>query len=355
MTATDAAARRRQLAVVIPCYRAARHVGGVIDGLPSWVTHIVAVDDACPDGTGAVLDACAARDRRVVVEHHARNRGVGGAMATGLRIARALGADVIVKMDADGQMDPAYLPDLLRPLLEERADFAKGNRFQHLAALSTMPVARRVGNVGLSFLTKAASGCWHVFDVQNGYLAMTGEVLDTLPLAQLDVGYAFENSLLVHVAIQNFAVVDVPMPAIYGDEVSNLRIGRALVQFPPRLLHLLLRRLVLRYGVHDLSPVLLYLVAALALGGFGTVFGGYHWWHSIASGVPATTGTVVLALLPLLMSFNLLLQAIDLDIRSAPRPRHRQRRVERADVPGHFQPGAQARDVDAAGDGSVES
>src|SRR5262245_15793864 len=103
--------RGLNVAVAIPAYRGETTIAGVIAGLPELVDHVVAVDDASPDGTGAALDAI--RDPRLTVIHHEKNRGVGGAMKTAYRRCLEMGADVVVKMDSDGQMDPAQLPALL--------------------------------------------------------------------------------------------------------------------------------------------------------------------------------------------------------------------------------------------------
>lgn len=325
-----------KLAVVLPCYRVEQQIATLIAALPPWATLIVAVDDASPDRTGAILDGLAAADPRLAVIHHPRNLGVGGAMISGFRHALAAGADFVVKLDGDGQMDPAFLPQLLRPLLEGRADFAKGNRFRHRADLRAMPGPRFIGNVALTFLTKLASGYWRLFDTQNGYLALRGAVLARLDLDRLERGYCFENSLLVELSLEDAPVVDVAIPAIYRNESSSLSIARSLLSFPPKLLRLFGRRILRKYLLDDVSPVAVYLLVAGALFLFSTLFGGYHWARSILEGVPATTGTVVLALLPFLMAFNLLLQAIDLDIRNTPAPRPPRRELALEEVPALF-------------------
>ncbi|MDA8021027.1 MAG: glycosyltransferase family 2 protein, partial [Thermoanaerobaculia bacterium] len=229
--------------------------------------------------------------------------------------------DIVVKIDGDGQMDPRYLPDLIRPLEEGRADYSKGNRFRYLRDLEGMPRARVFGNIGLTFLTKLASGCWHVVDVQNGYLAITRTALAALPLDRTEKGYAFENWMLTQVSINSFRVAEIPMPAVYGDEVSNLSIRRSLLSFPPKLCALLLERIFLRYVIYDLSPIALYLLCAILFLLFGGLFGGYLWWQSLATGLPTPTGSITLALVPILLEFQVLVQAVDLDMRNSPRPR----------------------------------
>jgi len=307
----------RCIAVVIPAYRGEATIAAVIRGLPDLVDHVVVVDDASPDGTSEVVVALA--DPRVHLLRTTRNRGVGGAMKAGLREALRLGVDIAVKMDADGQMRPELLPDLLDPLCSADYDYSKGNRFYDRQALASMPRLRLLGNVASSFLTKLASGCWNVFDTQNGYLAMTAGLLRRLDIDRLAEGYFFENSLLIQLNILDVPVVEVPMPARYGGEISSLRPWRMVWQHPPRLLGGLLYRLWHKYFLMHTSPVALLLLCGWPMLLFGVAFGAYHWYVSIATGVPATTGTVMLAVLPIVLGVQFLLEALIMDASSAPK------------------------------------
>lgn len=328
--------RHHTLAVVVPCYNVAREIEGVIRSLPAWVAHVIAVDDRSTDTTRAVLAELAAAHPRLIVLHHEVNGGVGAAMVTGYREALRREADFVVKVDGDGQMGPAELPRLLLPLLEDRADYAKGNRFRHMKDLENMPRLRLFGNVCLTFMTKLASGYWHIFDAQNGYLAISRDALESIPLARVDTSYAFENSMLALLNIENWAVIDVPMPAVYGEETSNMSLTRVMLSFPPRLFKMFVRRIFLKYAFLDVSPVSIYTIVGTALLAFACSFGGYHWWQSIDTGVAAPTGTVVLALLSFLMGFTLLLQAINLDITNSPRPRAPRERLSADRIPALF-------------------
>jgi glycosyltransferase involved in cell wall biosynthesis len=183
----------QRVAVVIPAYRAAESIERVLRGIPAWVDAIYVVEDASPDDTAARVRAL--DDPRVRLLIHERNRGVGAAMATGYRQALSDGADICVKMDADDQMDPSHLAALIEPLIAGRADYTKGNRFHDAEALRRMPVARQIGNAGLSFLVKAASGQWHIFDPTNGYTAIHRTALTALDLRRLHPRYFFECSM----------------------------------------------------------------------------------------------------------------------------------------------------------------
>lgn len=310
-----------RVAVIIPCYRAARHIGAVLDSLPDDLDHILVVDDACPDGSGQVARDRAGLDPRIEVLTHTVNGGVGAAMVTGFRRALALGADIVVKMDGDGQMDPTFLPALLEPLRTGRADMAKGNRFRDFRALRAMPPLRLLGNSALSFLVKAASGQWGVMDPTNGFLALSRRALDNIELERLSPRYFFECDLMIRLGTARLAVEDVAMPARYGDEDSSLRISRVLLTFPPLLVRGFLRRLLLSYFIHDFNIASLYLLTGLPLALFGLVMGLGEWAMSMESGVPRTAGTVMLAGLPLILGFQLLLQAIAFDVANAPRPK----------------------------------
>ena len=313
-----------KVAVIIPAYRAAGTIEKVLAEIPAWVDAVYVVDDSSPDGTAA--RAAAGGDRRVRVLSHEENRGVGGATVTGYRQALADGMEICVKMDADGQMDPARLPELVEPLVAGRADYAKGNRFHDAAALRRMPPARRAGNAGLSFLIKAASGQWHVFDPTNGYTAIHRAALSALDLGGLAPRYFFESSMLIRLREIGALVEDVPMPARYGDERSHLSVGRALVEFPWLLLRHGLKRIFWQYFVADFNAVSLFLASGIPLAGFGLGFGVYQWIESYKSGNLASTGTVMLAVLPFILGFQLILQALVLDVQSAPRRPLQERR-----------------------------
>lgn len=308
-----------RVAVVIPSYRVARHIAAVIAGIPDTVHHILVVDDCCPEGSGDV--AAGVDDPRVEVLRHSVNQGVGGAVVTGYRRALELGCDVMVKMDGDGQMDPAELPGLLEPVMSGRVDYSKGNRFRHFQALAQMPAIRLIGNSALSFLVKVASGHWNVMDPTNGYTAIRASALEELELSQLSKRYFFECDLLIALGIAGLPVEDVAMPARYGDETSSLRIGRVLREFPPLLLRRFLRRLLIRYFVTDFSITSLYLVVGTLLAGFGTIMGAVEWLQSVETGIARSAGTVMLVAMPIILGVQFLLQAVAQDIASTPKPR----------------------------------
>ena len=305
-------------AAVIPCYRVEREIQSVLQAIPAYIRHIIVVDDASPDATADLVSASAKKDERITLVRHPSNQGVGGAMLTGYRKALELGAQLVVKIDGDGQMDMTYLPRLLQPLIEGKADYTKGNRFRDFKSLQQMPFIRRLGNMGLGFLAKAATGYWNMFDPTNGFHAIRAEVLAQLPLDKLDRTYYFETSMLANLYLIGAVVKVVPMPARHQGEVSSLLVHRILFEFPPRLLATLLRRLVLKNFIYDFSMGSIYLLAGLPLLFFGFTFGIIKWIQYASIGVPAPTGTVMLATLSVLLGIQLLLSAIEIDLRSVP-------------------------------------
>ena len=306
------------IAVVIPCHRVEREIAAVIANLPRYLQYIIVVDDASPDKTSEIIKELAQKDGRISLICHEKNQGVGGAMLTGFRKALELDAQIVVKIDGDGQMDTAYLPNLLTPLIEGRADYAKGNRFRDFQALQKMPLVRRMGNIALGFLTKAATGYWDLLDPANGFVAIRSNVLAQLPLDQIDRTFFFETSMLANLYLIKAVVKDVPMPARYEGEISNLSVRNTLLEFPFKLLKTFIRRLVLKNLIYDFSMASIYIFAGLPLLLFGLIFGISKWISYAMRDIPAPTGTVILPTLSVLLGVQFVIAAIEIDLRSVP-------------------------------------
>ena len=311
--------RETRIHVVIPAFNVADRIGAVLKAVPEFVDAITVVDDASRDGTAET--ALAVGDARVRLLRHDLNQGVGGAMVSGFRDALVDGEGIVVKMDGDGQMDPAMLPRLLDPIIEGRCGYTKGNRFLFARELGVMPRHRLLGNFSLTFLTKLASGYWHVFDPQNGYLAIAIPALRLLDFDRLSRRWFFENDMLINLNVFNVPVADVPMPSRYGDERSAMSIGRVLISFPFHLFRGYWSRFYRKYVLRDFSPIALFMLAGLPLLVFGILLGGYTWFQSWRLNRFASTGTVMLSVLPFIVGFQLVLQALVLEMRESPGPR----------------------------------
>jgi len=307
-----------KIAVVIPCYRVRRHIEGVLAGIGAEVDGIFVVDDCCPEGTGRHVEETV-RDSRVRVIFHAENRGVGGAMITGYLAALEAGAEIVVKLDGDGQMDARLVPHFIAPLRARTADYVKGNRFFHPDYLLRMPKLRVLGNTLLSFANKLISGYWDLMDPANGFTAIHRTALSAVPLDKIDPRYFFESDMLFRLNVARAVVADLPMRAVYADEKSNLRIGRVLLVFPWQYLNRFVKRLCFNYFLRDFNAGTLALLFGLLLVASGTVFGLYHWMAGEFSGTEATAGTVMLAALPVILGFQLLLFFLQFDIMSVPK------------------------------------
>ena len=307
------------VAAVVPAYNVSAELGAVLRQIPAIVKTIIVVDDGSRDDTAAVADRYALLDPRLIVVHHPVNRGVGGAMVTGFAKALEAGADVVVKVDGDGQMPLWLLPQLVQPLVDGTADYTKGNRFRDFQAIRAMPMVRRIGNVVLSFLAKAATGYWHCFDPTNGFVAIRADVLSQVPLKKVDPTYFFETSMLGHLYVLGAVVKEVPMPARYAGETSSLRIGRVLRQFPSRLLGCLFRRITLKNFVYDFTVESFQIACGIPLLLAGLIYGGYWWQWYATRNLAAPTGTVVLSAMMIMIGVQLLISAVNLDLQAIPR------------------------------------
>ena len=302
--------------LVIPCYKVKAQILAVLAKAPAWVEGIVCVDDACPEGSGDFIEANAA-DPRVVVVRLQRNLGVGGATMAGYAEAERRGGRILVKVDGDDQMDLAYVAQLVAPILLGDADYAKGNRFTSLSHLQTMPTVRVLGNAALSFAAKLSTGYWNIFDPTNGFTAIDAQVAKMVMRRRISGRFFFETDLLYHLGALRAVVRDVPIPARYADEVSNLRISAIVGPFALKHLRNFLQRVLGQYFVRDFNVASLELVFGL----FSILFGAGYAAHYIAARMPgqaASAGVVMAAALPVILGAQLLLQAANFDVLNVP-------------------------------------
>ena len=304
-------------AVIIPCYRVKSKILQVVENITTEVSRIYVVDDCCPEYSGDFVSANCT-DPRIVVLKHTENQGVGGAVITGYKQALKNGFDIIVKLDGDGQMDPALIPKLLKPLKECQADYTKGSRFFSLGDLESMPNMRLFGNALLSFVNKVSSGYWNIMDPTNGYTAIHRTALSRLPLSKLSRRYFFESDMLFRLGTVRAVVRDIPMRAIYDDEESNLSIKKVALEFPSLYIMSFFKRLFYNYFLRDFNGASLEFVVGIMLLLFGASWGGYHWYSSILNQVEATTGTVMIAALTIILGAQLLLSSITFDMGNTP-------------------------------------
>ena len=308
----------KTVAIVIPCYRVKNHILDVIARIDPDCGRIYVVDDCCPEQSGALVEK-ECRDARVTVIKHSVNQGVGGAVMSGYRAALRDGFTVLVKLDGDGQMDPALVAQFVDPILAGEADYTKGNRFFYLENIARMPGIRVFGNAVLSFMAKLSTGYWDLFDPTNGYTAIHAAVASRLPFDKISQRYFFETDMLFRLNTLRAVVVDVPMESLYADEVSNLKIRHVLGEFMVKHVRNLTKRIFYNYYLRDMSIASLELPTGLMLLLGGLSFGVYKWISLRGEGMFASTGTIMLAALPILMGVQLLLAFLNYDITQVPR------------------------------------
>jgi glycosyltransferase involved in cell wall biosynthesis len=306
------------IAVVIPCYRVKRHILDVLARIGPEVHLIFVVDDACPEHSGAwVQQEC--KDARVRVLQHSVNQGVGAAVMTGYTAALQANAHVLVKIDGDGQMDPALIPLFIAPILKGQADYTKGNRFYDLRHIGQMPLVRLAGNAALSFMAKLSTGYWNLFDTTNGYTALHAKLAKRIAFDKVSQRYFFETDILFRLNIVRAVVVDIPMDASYGSEVSGLKVGQIIGEFFTKHIRNFSKRIFYNYFLRDMTVASLELLCGIGFLVFGTVFGAVHWAHSLSSGIPTPLGTIMLAALPTMLGLQMLLAFVAFDVANVPR------------------------------------
>jgi hypothetical protein len=311
---------KHNISIVIPYYKASKEILKVVAKIPDYIQNVIVVDDASPETLPKEeLQKLSEGRFKLYCLKNDKNLGVGGATKKAMLHALELNSDVVVKVDADDQMDLSFIPDLVEPVLRGEAEVAKGNRFRDFEALKKMPVFRRMGNMILSLLIKSSTGYWHNFDPTNGFFAINGNVLKKVNFSNLDNRYYFETSLLSELYFQRARVKDVAMPAIYGDEKSNMQVWKMPFVFTPKLIGTFLKRMIKGYFLYDFNPGSIYLLFGIPLFLFGLIFGIYTWIHYASQNIFTPTGTIMIVTLSIILGFQFILQATQYDIINAPK------------------------------------
>jgi dolichol-phosphate mannosyltransferase len=316
-------AEENKIAVIIPCYKVTKHILAVLQKIGPEVDFIYVVDDCCPDNTAEwVRTHCS--DPRIRRIRHEQNLGVGGAVITGYRAAILEGATLLIKLDGDGQMDPALIPQLIAPLLRGDADYTKGNRFFNLEKIRAMPTLRLFGNALLSFIAKLSTGYWDIFDPTNGYTALHADVAKQLPFDKISPRYFFESDLLFRLNTLRAVVVDVPMDAHYGDEISHLTISHIIGEFLFKHARNFFKRLFYNYYLRNMSLASIELPLGTLFLFFGLIYGSIQWMHSAKHHLPTPTGTIMIATLSTIIGLQFVMAFLNYDMNSVCRnPLHR--------------------------------
>jgi glycosyltransferase involved in cell wall biosynthesis len=314
----------KSVGVVVPAHNEEGLIGEMITTIPEFVDRVFVIDDCSTDATWEQIQRAVERENaspnvakadggqvqsRIIPRRHETNRGVGGGIKTGYKLAVQEGMDVVAVMNGDGQMDPDILDEIIEPVVEGRADYSKGNRLHSAEHYRGMSGWRFTGNALLTFMTKIASGYWQMNDPQNGYTAISREALETLDIDDLYDDYGFLNDLMVKLNVHGFRVTDVEMRAVYGDEESGIEYRSFVPKLSKLLLVRFLWRLKARYLVADFHPlVLLY-----GLGPLGVFVGlGSIGWAALDGGLSVLTAQI--GILVVLFSCFITVLAMTMDM-----------------------------------------
>jgi glycosyltransferase involved in cell wall biosynthesis len=313
-----------KVAVVIPCYKVSKNLKSVLNEIGPEVTFIYCVDDNCPEESWKTAESIANNDNRIRVIRREKNGGVGAAVISGYKAALEDDAEIIVKIDGDGQMSPKLVPKFIKPITENRADFIKGNRFYDLKSISGMPFVRIFGNSMLSFINKLSSGYWDLFDPNNGYTAIHAKVLKLIPLEKLNERFFHEADMLFRLSTVRAVVKNIPMDSVYDDEESNLSILNILVTFPYLHLNRTTKRIFYNYFLRNFNIASLYFILGLFLSIFGFWYGIDSLIELSKSNMTASAGTVMLAAMPIIIGNTYLVGFLAYDMQDTPKdPIHR--------------------------------
>ncbi|MDR2461297.1 MAG: glycosyltransferase family 2 protein [Deltaproteobacteria bacterium] len=263
----------KSLCAVVPAYNEEKLLTGVVDTMPQFVDHIVIINDKSTDGTLELATRLKEKDKRVVIIDHAENQGVGGSIASGYKWARDNSIDMAVVMAGDGQMDPANLPALCDLVAVEGVDYSKGNRLVYKEAYQVIPKVRFFGNAILSFLTKVASGYWHIADSQTGYTVISLRALKAIDWDKMYKRYGQPNDILVRLNVEDMLVRDVPVKPVYNiGEKSGFKPRQVLWPISRLLIKMFFWRLWKKYVIRDAHPLFLFILLGCTLLGLSFVF-----------------------------------------------------------------------------------
>ena len=257
---------------VVPCYRSSKIAPKLVANLINYVDFVICVDDCCPENTGIKIQNKIKSDKLKIIFHKI-NQGVGGATKTGIKFAEKIGAEIIIKIDSDGQMDPKYIPSLIEPIINRTSDFTKGNRFRNIDVLIKMPKIRLLGNILLSFITKLSTGYWELFDPTNGFLAINTKILRKIQYEKTDNRYFFETDLLFRCGLYDVLVSEIEIPTIYKNEESGLNPMLESIRYFISHLIIFIKRIIYQYFLIDFNPGSLSFIFGF-ISGIYTLFAG---------------------------------------------------------------------------------
>ena len=306
----------KKIAIVVPAYNEEAHISNLLETMPKFVDKIYVINDSSTDNTAQIVQDFLLKDERVVLISLDKNIGVGGAIAQGYKLVIKNNEDVAVVMAGDGQMDPSDLTNILRPIIKERCDYSKGNRFIYSRIeLSKIPKNRLFGNLILSSLTKIASGYWHVSDTQSGYTAINRRALLAIDWDKCYPRYGYPNDYLIRLNIANMRVCDVPVKSIYGENWgSKMKVSKVIFPILKLLFRMFFMRIVIKYAVREGNPIILYYVCSFLSLLFALSIFIYILIKFFLTGIISQTASIFFVLM-FIVFIQLILNSFEMDYR----------------------------------------
>jgi len=298
--------KSNKIGAVIPCYMGGDITIKLVQEVLKYVDIVVLVDDLCPLRTGTKLSKIY-KNSNLHIIFNKRNLGVGGATKKGFCRLLDEGCDIILKIDADNQMNPADIPKICAPILNKECDATKGNRFTNIENILNMPKIRLFGNLVLSYITKLSTGYWEIFDPTNGFIAFRGSVLEKLDFKKINDRFFFETDLLFRCGLKNISINNVELDISYSNKYSSLNPLRELPVFLVRNIKMFFKRVIYQYFILDFNPGSIEIFMAILLGLFSLFFGSFLLYLSNARNVLTSAGTVSIFIISTIVSIQFLI------------------------------------------------
>jgi glycosyltransferase involved in cell wall biosynthesis len=314
----------KTVAVVIPAFNEEKLIGATLQSIPDFVDTIYAIDDGSTDKTYNIIQENSEKKHNIIPLKHLSNGGVGEAVISGYKESLKDQIDITIVMGGDDQMDPKYIPNLIEPIIEGRADYVKGNRLFTKGYTKGMSDLRKFGNSILTILTKMSSGYWNIMDPQNGYTAISLKALETMDLDLIYPRYGYLNDILVKLNIYGFKVLDVSIPAKYGNEKSKIRYGSYLFKVSYLLMKNFFWRLWTKYLFLSLNPIFFFYMAGIVLTPVGIALGIFSLYYKIVlNGDLFIRGVLSLLIFMIGIQFLLFAMLFDIQISNSDNGRNR--------------------------------
>lgn len=307
--------RNIKAAVVIPAYNEEKLIAKTVNDLPDFIDYIIVVNDGSKDKTHEELQKLKKSTPKLIALDNATNRGIGYTLVHGFKHALAeTDAEAIGIVAGDAQFDTAYLKPMLDEFIDLNLDYVKASRFFHREAFKTMPKYRQFGNIFISLLTKFSTGYYTITDITNGCGFLRRSILEKVNFDIVKPRYDYETSMLTALSIAGARIKDHAVPAFYGDEKSTINLIPTALRNLRAIWHGFWQRIYYKYVLYSFHPIALFLFGGLLLGLLGFSYGLFLVFEKSISHLSPSTGSVMLAVLPLILGFQLLLTALTMDV-----------------------------------------